>query len=197
MPKSSALILFLAIAGCGSDTGSTNGTNGTNSTNGATNSTNGGTTGGPAGVTCDPNLYPDPCDPNVVCDAITKKCVSATTCSDHTPCNGYTCTISSICVRNCRGATGPDDNFCDTGYKCSTANACVKVTTCDPKLTNPCNGTQCDATDKTCKQGTACTDDVPCGSYTCTMGGFCNLSCNSATQCKVGKTCNMTTGACE
>jgi hypothetical protein len=156
-------------------------------------------TGGPGGIgSCDVNKYPDDCSANEACNAATQKCETATSCTSNANCGGYLCTISSVCRKNCRGQTGANNGDCDTGYRCNaTTFACEKVTTCNPSETDPCNGLMCDAASKTCKNGAACTDDTPCGNFTCTASGFCNISCSGAQQCKVGTTCNTTSATCQ
>lgn len=150
-------------------------------------------------IDCDPSHYPDDCAAKERCDASSKKCETAKSCTQSSECGGYACSISSVCERNCRGQTGPDDSLCDGGYRCNTSFACAKVASCQPTQdTTQCNGLFCDAVTKTCKASPACNDDTPCGSYSCeVIGGFCRLACGENSHCASGKTCDTTASTCK
>jgi hypothetical protein len=152
-------------------------------------------------IDCTPKGIDSKCSASERCDATTKKCMTAVSCSKNSECNGYACSITSVCERNCGTTTGSSDNLCGEGYKCNaTTYVCTKIASCDPADFNntiQCNGWHCDGATKMCKSSPSCSDDTPCGSYACDiLNGHCWLSCAATAQCSSGKTCNTTTNTC-
>jgi hypothetical protein len=152
-----------------------------------------------ASPSCKVDTYPDDCvSANDGCDAVTKKCKLAPKCSSDQDCNGYTCTISSVCRLNCRGQAGPDDSLCDIGYLCDAMTLeCQKATNCDPGAgTSGCNGLLCDPVTMLCVVGASCITDDDCGTYYCDPVAGCYTSCMDFTQCGSNYTCDFISGRC-
>jgi hypothetical protein len=124
-------------------------------------------------IDCDPATYLDPaCKSSERCDATTKKCEAAKSCTTEGDCSGYACSVSNLCERNCTGQGGPDDSYCASAHACTPSFACV---------VSP-----------------SCTDDTPCGSYACDLTqAACRFACTGDTHCAAGKTCDTTTRTCK